>query len=193
MKKKIFNILGTLFLMIGLGLFAVHFYNQYVETKNVNKLKDNFMMSLEDPVEADEDVEFDTWGLLIIDSVDIELPITISDNFDDLYSTLIAYDTAPIPPEEGNFTIAGHNGSCPVCTFRYLHDVENGDEVKIINKTHTLTYEVYESLEVLNTETWVLDPVEDETTLSLLTCKYSSWTNPWRLIVRARLVDVKTN
>lgn len=193
MKKKIFNILGTLFLMIGLGLFAVHFYNQYVETKNVNKLKDNFMMSLEDPVEADEDVEFDTWGLLIIDSVDIELPITISDNFDDLYSTLIAYDTAPIPPEEGNFTIAGHNGSCPVCTFRYLHDVENGDEVKIINKTHTLTYEVYESLEVLNTETWVLDPVEDETTLSLLTCKYSSWTNPWRLIVRARLVDIETN
>ena len=62
-----------------------------------------------------------------------------------------------------------------------------------MSKTHTMTYEVYDKLEVMNTETWVLDPIEDETTLSLLTCKYSSWTNPWRLIVRARLIDTQVN
>lgn len=202
MKNKILNILGSIFLIIGLSLFAIHFYNQYIETKNVNQLKEDFMASLNEVPDENPDgdtiddipnLEKDIWGMLYIDSVDIELPIAIRDNFDGLYSHLVAYDYLPIPPEEGNFTIAGHNGSCPVCTFRYLHDVENGDEVKIITKKHTLTYEVYETLEVLNTETWVLDPIEDETTLSLLTCKYSSWTNPWRLIVRARLIESVEN
>lgn len=201
MKKKgrVLNFFATLFFVIGIALFGIHFYKQYTETKNVNKLKEDFMTSLQEDPEIPEDsdnipdLQENIWGLLTIDSVDIELPIAIADNFDGLYSHLVAYDFAPVPPEEGNFTIAGHNGSCPVCTFRYLHDVENGDIVTVMSKENTMTYEVYETLEVLNTETWVLDPVKDETTLSLLTCKYSSWNNPWRLIVRARLIDTQAN
>lgn len=199
MKKKgrFLNFIATLFFVAGIALFGVHFYKQYTETKNVNKLKEDFMLSLQEdpeiPKNNEPDLDENIWGMLIIESVGIELPIAISDNFDGLYNHLVAYDFAPVPPEVGNFTIAGHNGSCAVCTFKYLHDVENGDIVTVISKENTMTYEVYETLEVLNTETWVLDPVEDETTLSLLTCKYSSWTNPWRLIVRARLIDTQAN
>lgn len=199
-KRNFLSILSTIFFILGITLFGVHFYKQYTESKNVDKLKEDFMLSLQDDPEVPEpgdaerpELAENIWGLLTIDSVDIELPIAIADNFDGLYSHLVAYDFAPVPPEQGNFTIAGHNGSCPVCTFKYLHDVENGDLVTVMSKTHTMTYEVYDKLEVMNTETWVLDPVEDETTLSLLTCKYSSWTNPWRLIVRARLIDTQVN
>lgn len=196
-KKKIFlNILASIFLIAGVSLLGIHYYNEYIQKQTVEKIKEDFLLSLSDPVEPSDDEEkkeITAWGLLTIDSVGIELPITIADNFDDLYSSLIAYDSAPVPPEPGNFTVAGHNGSCPVCTFRYLHDVENGDLIEVMSVDHIMTYEVYETLEVLNTETWVLDDVEGETTLSLLTCKYSSWTNPWRLIVRARLINVEEN
>lgn len=196
MKKKLnfMQLLSLLFVLIGITLFAYHFTTTYLQNRELNKIKDQFQQLLDDPnPDTSDDVllEENIWGMLKIDSVDIDLPIAIADNFDGLYTSLVAYDTSPVPPNEGNFAIAGHNGSCPVCTFRYLHDTEEGDTIELTSRDATYIYEIYAVREnVMNTETSVLDPVPDETTLTLITCQYSSWTNPLRLIVHARLVEI---
>lgn len=199
MKKKkkinIYGVLSVIFLLTGLSLFTYHYVSQYNQTKQLNKIKADFEKMLVDPPEKDDTEEdlnlaADMWGMLTIDSVGIELPIAIADNFDGLYTSLVAYSTSPEPPNPGNFAIAGHNGSCAVCTFRDLHDTQEGDTVEIRTKENTFIYEVYAVREnLMNTETWVLDPVPDETTLTLITCQYSSWTNPLRLVVQARLIE----
>lgn len=198
-KKNKTNILATIFITIGLALFSVNAIQTYMKNKEIEKVKQDFMNSLQDPdIPEDEgngEVEMgkNIWGLLTIESVGIDLPVATGGNFKSLYNSLIAYETDVLPPDKGNFVVAGHNGSCPVCTFRYLHDVNIGDEVFLQSKKQTMKYEIYDSFFVMNDDLWVLDPIEDESTLTLLTCRYSSWTNPERLIVRARLVEVIDN
>lgn len=199
-KKKKFNILtiiGLLLILSGSSILIADYVNTQRRDKAVDQLKQGFLQGIEDPSEdeSDEvDIDNNTYGILEIDSIDVSLPVSDDGNFDRLYHTLVAYSEAPKPPNEGNFSIAGHNGSCgELCKFRDLYSVQNGEEIRFIDRENTYVYEVYNNFEVDMSEVWVLDPIEDETTLTLITCKYPSWTRPERIIVHARLKEVIPN
>ncbi len=196
MKKTriIIRRIGWFLLILGILSGSLHFVKLNKEKQDLNQLKQDFEAMLSDPVEPTDDEEPITddniWGMLSINEVGINLPIAISDNFDGLYTSLVAYASAPVPPKKGNFAIAGHNGSCAVCTFKYLHKAKEGQRVEITSKEGTFIYEIYSIRHnVMNTETSVLNPVPNETTLTLITCEVSSWTDPRRLIVQARLIE----
>lgn len=87
----------------------------------------------------------------------------------------------------GNAALAAHRN----LSFRYLDLLRSGDDVILTVGKDTFTYEVYDSFEVEPDELWVLNAVEGEThTLTLITCT-PYLVSSHRLIVRARLVDVK--
>jgi len=197
-KKKInlLTIIGLLLIISGSSILIADYLNTKHRDNAVEQLKQEFLQGIENPSESDDqpDIKDNTYGILEIDSIDVSLPVSDDGNFDRLYHTLVAYREAPKPPNVGNFSIAGHNGSCgELCKFRDLHTVENGEQIRFIDRENTYIYEVYRNFEVDMSEVWVLNPIDDETTLTLITCKFPSWTRPERIIVHARLKEVIPN
>lgn len=197
-KKKInlLTIIGLLLIISGSSILIADYLNTKHRDNAVEQLKQEFLQGIESPSESDDepDIKNNTYGILEIDSIDVSLPVSDDGNFDRLYHTLVAYREAPKPPNVGNFSIAGHNGSCgELCKFRDLHTVQNGEEIRFIDRENTYIYEVYRNFEVDMSEVWVLNPIDDETTLTLITCKFPSWTRPERIIVHARLKEVIPN
>lgn len=197
-KKKInlLTIIGLLLIISGSSILIADYLNTKHRDNAVEQLKQEFLQGIENPSESDDepDIKNNTYGILEIDSIDVSLPVSDDGNFDRLYHTLVAYREAPKPPNVGNFSIAGHNGSCgELCKFRDLHSVQNGEEIRFIDRENTYIYEVYRNFEVDMSEVWVLNPIDDETTLTLITCKFPSWTRPERIIVHARLKEVIPN
>lgn len=197
-KKKInlLTIIGLLLIISGSSILIADYLNTKHRDNAVEQLKQDFLQGIENPSESDDepDIKDNTYGILEIDSIDVSLPVSDDGNFDRLYHTLVAYREAPKPPNVGNFSIAGHNGSCgELCKFRDLHTVENGEQIRFIDRENTYIYEVYRNFEVDMSEVWVLNPIDDETTLTLITCKFPSWTRPERIIVHARLKEVIPN
>lgn len=197
-KKKInlLTIIGLLLIISGSSILIADYLNTKHRDNAVEQLKQEFLQGIENPSESDDepDIKDNTYGILEIDSIDVSLPVSDDGNFDRLYHTLVAYREAPKPPNVGNFSIAGHNGSCgELCKFRDLHTVQNGEEIRFIDRENTYIYEVYRNFEVDMSEVWVLNPIDDETTLTLITCKFPSWTRPERIIVHARLKEVIPN
>lgn len=198
-KKKKFNLLtiiGLLLIISGSSILIADYLNTKHRDNAVEQLKQEFLQGIENPSENDDepDIKDNTYGILEIDSIDVSLPVSDDGNFDRLYHTLVAYREAPKPPNVGNFSIAGHNGSCgELCKFRDLHTVKNGEQIRFIDRENTYIYEVYRNFEVDMSEVWVLNPIDDETTLTLITCKFPSWTRPERIIVHARLKEVIPN
>ncbi len=99
-----------------------------------------------------------------------------------------------LPWEEGSNTfIAGHALGFPRTrvprAFRDLGDLAPGDEILIKSVDgHGYTFRVYDRLTVEPDDTWVTDPVEGRTVVSLQTCvPIPTFEN--RLIVRGELVS----
>ncbi len=90
------------------------------------------------------------------------------------------------PGQKGNCVVSGHRPY----PFRYLDQLKQGDSIVIKAEGVTYTYVVYESFDVLPTETWVLNQIPGEDyTLTVITCT-PYMVSSHRLIVRARLTDI---
>ena len=86
---------------------------------------------------------------------------------------------------KGNCVLAGHRGGYYGEFFEHIDKLENGDEVVLTDLyNRSYTYEVYKQFVVEATETWICDPIEDEDTLTLLSCEDNGTK---RIIVRCRL------
>ena len=136
--------------------------------------------------------DVNVWGLIEIDDIKLSLPVIVSDDFSLMRQYLIAYKNSKLPPEKGNVAIAGHRGSCALCGFTKLKDLSEGATIRIVTREVTHTYKVEKLFIVDKTETWVLDDVKDQASLTLITCVTRS-SDPRRQILRATLVESKPN
>ncbi len=87
----------------------------------------------------------------------------------------------------GNCVLAGHRGGIYGTFFKNIDMLSNGAEVKVINmRKETYTYEVYEQFVVNPDDMSVTTDIDEETTLTLISCEDDGAT---RLIVRCRLKE----
>ena len=87
----------------------------------------------------------------------------------------------------GNCVLAGHRGGIYGTFFKNIDMLRNGAEVKVINmRKQTYTYEVYEQFVVNPDDMSVTVDIDEETTLTLISCEDDGAT---RLIVRCRLKE----
>jgi sortase A len=95
------------------------------------------------------------------------------------------YPGTPLPGQAGNAAIAGHRTTYGA-PFYNLNELEPNDLIYVTTSQGAFQYRVVESLVVRPSDTWVLDPSEDDR-LTLTTC-HPRLSARQRLIVIAELI-----
>lgn len=198
MKKRrkidVLNVLGVLLIIVGLSIFAYDYGTRFFERQSQQKELTDFLnaplLSEGDDFEKpSEGSDVDRWGTIKIDKLGVNHIIAKSNDWSLLNRYVVAWEKSPNPPEKGNFAIAGHNGNCASCVFRDFDKLENGDTVQLTHGKDVFTYKITKIYIVEATDLSVLDDTPNESTLTLVTCKDQITNDPYRLIVKATLVE----
>lgn len=188
-KINILGLVGMLLIIVGTGMIAKEVITKYIEDKEVKGSIDTFF---DEPVvgigEAPTVADGDMFGVIDIPAVNTRAPIVQSANWDYLSKYVVAWPDRTL--DEGNFSIAGHNGRCASCLFKDIHALEIGDIMTITTKEAVYEYEVYKNFEVHYTDVSVLEDDGDKTTITLVTCEEAYVGSTIRVIIKGELKKV---
>jgi sortase A len=107
-----------------------------------------------------------TW--ITIPAIDVDAPVTHGVDPDSLQLGVGHYENSANPGERGNLVLAGHNDVYGE-VFRYLSDLQPGDEVTVYTLSQTYRYVIRGWRIVEPSEVGVMDP-SAEATLTLISC-----------------------
>ena len=125
------------------------------------------------------------YGIIEIPDINVNFVIVVGTERDNLRCAIGHMSGTAHIGQKGNCVLAGHRGGIYGTFFKNIDELDNGAEVKVINmRKETYTYEVYEQFVVSPDDMSVTEDIDDETTLTLISCEDDGAT---RLIVRCRL------
>lgn len=201
--SSVFTWLGSLLLVAGLGVLGWVGY-EVLWNPLVDPVQSSAAITeLRAEWEDEEATEFKpipgaAMGLLRIPAFgeSFEQPILVGTSDATLARGMGWYEGTAKPGEIGNFAFAGHRGSRgPLAPMPTLHA---GDEVIIETREAVFTYAVTNepgNTMVMNTDTWVLDPVPGspgvkptEALITITTC-HDLFNSPRRMILFGTLKD----
>lgn len=121
----------------------LHQYNIDLYEKKQDKLIDPFSYSQPNFDLSGYGIADNCIGYLRIDKININLPIYLGANVDNLRKGAVhlTETSFPIGGENTNAVIAAHRATTRIM-FRNIHQLEQGDRVTVNNFRETLTYEV---------------------------------------------------
>jgi len=90
---------------------------------------------------------------------------------------------------EGNYALAGHHMKRDDLLFSPLYNVEKGAAVYLTDLNYIYEYKIYEQRTIEATDVEVIDDIEGETVLTLITCDDDGET---RLLTRGHFVQKTT-
>lgn len=151
------------------------------------------------PVNTNEDEEFekkgvkiplheDMEGMLIIDKIDLNLPILHGATEKNLKTTVASIENTGQLGQIGNYAIAGHRNRTYGRNFNRLDELEEGDKIEVNDGQKLYEYTVEEKLYVLPEEVWVLESNEVDKEITLVTC-HPIETGTHRLIIKGKMRD----
>lgn len=188
-KISILGVVGVLLIMVGTGLIAKEVITKYYEKQKVSQAIDSFFdQPIVEVGQSPTVAEGDVFGTIEMPDIGTIAPIVQSENWDYLAKYVVAWPNRTL--DEGNFSIAGHNGDCASCLFRDIHRLENGDKIIITTRESVYEYEVYKNFEVHYTDVSVLENDGDKTTITLVTCEEAYVGSTVRVIIQAELTSV---
>lgn len=121
---------------------------------------------------ADYGLDSEVFGIISIPKLDLEMPIYLGANSSNLSqgAAVLGQTSLPMGEMNSNCVIAGHRGWHGADYFRYITELEPGDEVIITNLWETLRYTVTETkiIEPTDVESIYVQPMRDMVTL--MTC-----------------------
>lgn len=142
----------------------------------------------ENSIINDEYINKNMVGMLIIDSIDLSLPILNKTTKENLSIALTTIDPDRKPGQIGNLAIAGHRSHDYGRNFNRLNEIVEGDEILVdVGKT-TYTYTVTDIIIVKPEDIWVLDGDGESKEITLVTCHPLK--NPThRLIIKGKIIE----
>lgn len=196
-------ILGILLIVIGLSTIGLTYWNNLQES---NQTDDEISSWTNLPTSDDDAVDgglstgpdsvdlndnSNLWGLIQIDALDVVAPIAKEHNWNLLRKYAVAFAESDLPSVEGgNYSVASHWGYawCSYCYFKDIKSLKTGDIITVTSRSTVYTYVLYKNPEViLDTQTEILDRIEGQTTLTLITCVTVD--DPQRTVVQAKLIS----
>lgn len=123
-------------------------------------------------------------GVIVIDQIGVELAIEEGDD-DETLKHAVGHMTASAPiGGKGNCVLSAHHGGYYGEFFLNVDKLKAGDMIQVIDRNGTShDYAVYETKVVQRTDWSVVDELNDQSTLTLITCVDS--TQEQRIIVSA--------
>lgn len=176
----------VVFVITGYFLYS---YNRN-KKENISKmLIDNYSISRlynnEQPITTYEEsgTMFSVIGMIEIPKINISYPI-LSESNDELLKIAPCRISGPMPNEDGNLCIAGHNYD-NYKFFSKISSLENGDEIIIYDLyNNKLSYYVFNNYEVLENNLSPLETSDNNSKqITLITCNNL---NSNRIIIEAK-------
>lgn len=121
-----------------------------------------------------------------INAIDVNAPVVPGDDWEALKRGVGQHIGSANPGQQGNLVLTGHNDIYGE-VFRYLEDLEVGDEVTVFTADQSYTYVVRWVEIVEPTDVYVMDPTGNAS-LTLITC-YPYRIDTQRVVVRAELIN----
>lgn len=124
-------------------------------------------------------------GQIAVPSVNIHLPIGKG-----LSEAVLSTGAGTMKEDqqlgEGNYALAGHNLEGTDVLFSPLHRAQIGDQIYITDLQHIYTYEITLAEVIEPTDVYVLDDIEHERLLTLITCAFDGQD---RLHIKAAFIE----
>ena len=166
-------------------LNAMQSYNQQIWEEKQAGLCDPWSYEQPSFTLGDYGLEDEVFGVITIPRLQLEMPIYLGATYKHMAdgAAHLSQTSLPIGGENTNCVIAGHRGWGGASYFRYITELEAGDEVIITNLWGELRYTVV--------ETKIIDPndveeiliQQDRELLTLLTCHPYASGGKYRYVV----------
>lgn len=166
-------------------LYAMQSYNQQIWEEKQAGLCDPWSYEQPSFTLGDYGLEDEVFGVITIPRLQLEMPIYLGATYKHMAdgAAHLSQTSLPIGGENTNCVIAGHRGWGGASYFRYITELEAGDEVIITNLWGELRYTVV--------ETKIIDPndveeiliQQDRELLTLLTCHPYASGGKYRYVV----------
>ena len=138
----------------------------------------------------DYGLEDEVFGVISIPKLDIEMPLYLGATYQHLAdgAAHLSQTSLPIGGNNTNCVIAGHRGWKGATYFRYITELELGDQVIITNLWDSMTYEVKETQIIQPNDIEKILIQNDRELITLLTCHpYASGGRQRYLVICERI------
>lgn len=127
----------------------------------------------------------EVFGVISIPKLDLELPIFLGASEEHLSdgAAVLSQTSIPIGGINTNCVIAGHRGWYGAAYFRYIDQLQSGDEVIITNLWESLRYVVVETTTIQPNDVEAIHIQQNRELLTLLTCHPPASGGKERLLV----------
>lgn len=147
-------------------------YNERIYAENQSGLTDKQSYETPSFVLADYGLVDEKFGVIQIPKLDLEMPLFLGATRQHMAdgAAILSQTSIPIGGVNTNAVIAGHRGYRGASYFRYITELEIGDQVIITNLWESLSYEVVEKkiIQPYEVEEILIQPGADM--ITLLTC-----------------------
>lgn len=164
---------------------AMEDYNQSIWEEKQEGLCDPWSYIQPSFVLEDYGLEEEVFGVISIPSLELELPLYLGASKEHLSdgAAVLSQTSIPIGGNNTNCVIAGHRGWYGASYFRYLNELQPGDEVIVTNLWESLHYTVVETTTIKPNDVEAIHIQENRDLLTLLTCHPPASGGKERLLV----------
>lgn len=146
--------------------------NEELFSEKQTDLKDPFSYQQPAIDLSEYGLEGNTIGFIFIPKMEVELPILLGANVENLKKGAVhlTETSYPVGGNNTNCVLAAHRGFSQTAMFQDIEELELGDEIYIQNFRETLTYRVAELRVISPTDVKDLLIQEDRDLITLITC-----------------------
>lgn len=191
-SKSQLIIVGSLLIILGIGVIGGKYLYNYFQTKNEEQLIDTFF---EEQKEITEDTtpevpeetkqeekpqptksKIDYFAVIKIPKIGLEKGLASKGSYyNNVNRNILVLNESDMPDKEnGNVILAGHSGSGRAAYFKNLYKLQADDEVSIFYNGHEYKYKVVNQYDIEKTGTANIVRNAEKSTLTLITCRHNT-------------------
>lgn len=191
-SKSQLIIVGSLLIILGIGVIGGKYLYNYLQTKNEEQLIDTFFEEQKEIIEdttpeaPEEKVESETpqttkskidyFAVIKIPKIGLEKGLANKGSYyNNVNRNILVLNESDMPDKDkGNVILAGHSGSGRTAYFKNLHKLQADDEVSIFYNGHEYKYKVVNQYDIEKTGTANIVRNAEKSTLTLITCRHNT-------------------
>lgn len=171
---------------------AMQQYNQDIYEQGQSGLNSSLAYEVPSFCLTEYGLDSEVFGVISIPAIDVELPLYLGATEPHLAdgAAHLSQTSLPIGGSNTNAVIAGHRGYSGAAYFRYVNELQPGDQVIITNPWDTLIYTVSEIQIISPNDVDAIHIQNDRDLLTLLTCHpYASGGKQRYLVICERMTN----